>query len=110
MSFGELANVSPLLAPLFTAGNIARDPALGASELGAPASTRTFPPPIVYDPTAGPSLSPMQSALQAAYGRLVAHDDRRNPLGSGDWRAARGAIAAYYAARAIRPYGSARTA
>ena len=35
--------------------------------------------------------------------RLVAHNDRRNPLGSGDWRAARGAIAAFYAARAYAP-------
>jgi murein L,D-transpeptidase YcbB/YkuD len=36
-------------------------------------------------------------------GRLVARDDRRNPLGSGDWRAARGAIAAFYASRAYAP-------
>ena len=35
--------------------------------------------------------------------RLVARDDRRNPLGSGDWRAARGAIAAFYASRAYAP-------
>ena len=60
-------------------------------------------PPVVYDPTVGPSLSPMQSALQAALWRLVARDDRRNPLGSGDWRAARGAIAAFYAGRAYAP-------
>ena len=45
----------------------------------------------------------MQSALQAAMWRLVARDDRRNPLGSGDWRAARGAIAAFYAGRAYAP-------
>ncbi len=36
-------------------------------------------------------------------GRLVARDDNRNPLGSGDWRAARGAIAAFYARRAYAP-------
>jgi murein L,D-transpeptidase YcbB/YkuD len=59
--------------------------------------------PVVYDPTVGPSLSPTQSALQAALWRLVARDDRRNPLGSGDWRAARGAIAAFYAARNYTP-------
>jgi L,D-transpeptidase YcbB len=57
------------------------------------------PASVVYDPTAGPSLSPMQKALQAALWRLVARDDRRNPLGSGDWRAARAAIAAFYAGR-----------
>ena len=61
------------------------------------------PPLVVYDPAVGPSLSPMQSALQTAMERLVAHNDRRNPLGSGDWRAARGAIAAFYAARAYAP-------
>jgi len=60
-------------------------------------------PPVVYDPTVGPPLSPIQSALQAALWRLVARDDRRNPLGSGDWRAARGAIAAFYAGRAYTP-------
>jgi L,D-transpeptidase YcbB len=59
--------------------------------------------PVVYDPSVGPSLSPLQSALQAALWRLVARDDRRNPLGSGDWRAARGAIAAFYAGRAYAP-------
>jgi L,D-transpeptidase YcbB len=61
------------------------------------------PPPAVYDPTVGPSLSPTQSALQAALGRLVARDDKRNPLGGGDWRAARAAIAAFYAKRAYTP-------
>jgi L,D-transpeptidase YcbB len=59
--------------------------------------------PVLYDPTAGAPLSPVQSALQAALWRLVARDDRRNPLGSGDWRAARGAIAAFYAGRAYAP-------
>ena len=61
-------------------------------------------PPVVYDPTAGPTLSPMQSALQAAMERLVARDDRPQPARvSGDWRAARGAIAAFYAARFYAP-------
>jgi murein L,D-transpeptidase YcbB/YkuD len=57
-------------------------------------------PPVVYDPTASAPLSPMQKALQAALGRLVARNDRRNPLGSGDWRGARMGIAAFYAGRA----------
>jgi L,D-transpeptidase YcbB len=61
------------------------------------------PRPVVYDPTAGPSLSPVQSALRASLERLVVRDDHHNPLGSGDWRAARGAIAAFYAGRAYAP-------
>ena len=127
--FGELADANPLVA-VFTAARGARDPALeigllaepkfdlasgtdGTAREGALApfaaepeqgpAAPDNPPPVAYDPTVGPSLSPMQSALQAALWRLVARDDRRNPLGSGDWRAARAAIAAFYAKRAFTP-------
>ena len=75
-------------------------------DLASSPASRSLPPdnpPVVYDPTVGPSLSPTQSALQAALERLIARDDRRNPLGSGDWRAARGAIAAFYAGRFYAP-------
>ncbi|HEY5206932.1 MAG TPA: hypothetical protein VIJ63_20385, partial [Roseiarcus sp.] len=109
-SFGDLADASPLVA-VFTAARGARDPALdvgvlaepkfglasatesapverpSAPSTGAPEQApapRDIQPPLVYDPTAGPSLSPVQSALQAALWRLVARDDHRNPLGSGD--------------------------
>jgi murein L,D-transpeptidase YcbB/YkuD len=75
----------------------------GTPEAQEPAAPDSPPPVVEYDPTVGPALSPAQSALQAALWRLVAHDDRRNPLGSGDWRAARGAIAGFYAARAYTP-------
>jgi murein L,D-transpeptidase YcbB/YkuD len=113
--FGELDQASLWLA-VFNAV-AARDPALEATFLAEPkfdlasgARPRSQEPaapgnpPVVYDPTAGPSLSPTQSALQAALGRLVARADPRNPLGSGDWRAARmGVAAAFYAARAYQP-------
>ena len=69
-------------------------PASASQEQAAPDK-----PPAVYDPTAGPTLSPMQSALRSAMEGLVTRPDQANPLGSGDWRAARGAIAAFYAAR-----------
>jgi murein L,D-transpeptidase YcbB/YkuD len=128
-SFGDLADASPLVV-VFTAAQGTRDPAPDVDLLGEPKfdlasgadsaprerpsvpfaaapepgpAASGIPPPVVYDPTVGPSLSPIQSALQAAMGRLVARDDRRNPLGSGDWRAARGAIAAFYASRAYAP-------
>ena len=77
-----------------------RDDAAPASASQEEAAPDT---PVVYDPTAGPTLSPMQSALRAALERLVTRADRANPLGSGDWRAARGAIAAFYAARFYAP-------
>ncbi len=128
-SFGDLGVASPLLA-VFNTAPPAPDPALaeglsaepkfdlasagqvapgdGAALPPATApseepATQDNPPRVVYDPTVGPSLSPMQSALQTAMERLVAHNDRRNPLGSGDWRAARGVIAAFYAARNYTP-------
>jgi L,D-transpeptidase YcbB len=128
-SFGDPVGASPLVA-VFSAARTAQDPALAfglsaepgfglASGIGsapsegafapfaaAPAQTAAAPDnlqPVEYDPTVGPSLSPMQSALQAALWRLVARDDRRNPLGSGDWRAVRAAIAAFYAKRAYTP-------
>jgi L,D-transpeptidase YcbB len=61
-------------------------------------------PPPIYEPSAAePPLSPMQSALEAATERLVARSDQPNPLGGGDWRAARAAIAGFYAARHYEP-------
>ena len=96
------ANLAWAAAP--PAGQIApRDdaaipPASASQKQAAPDN-----PPVVYDPTAGPTLSPMQSALRAAMERLVTRADRVNPLGSGDWRAARGAIAAFYATRFDAP-------
>jgi murein L,D-transpeptidase YcbB/YkuD len=60
-------------------------------------------PTPTSEPPAAPPLSPMQSALEAATERLVAEADQPNPLGVGDWRAARAAIAFFYAARDYAP-------
>ena len=54
-------------------------------------------------PPSGLRSRPCKARSRAAMERLVARDDRRNPLGSGDWRAARAAIAAFYAGRAYAP-------
>jgi L,D-transpeptidase YcbB len=116
LAFGELGTASPLLT-VFVARHGARGNALEASlfaepELGlAPAEAapaqepapQDNPAPVVYDPTAGPPLSPIESALQTALQRLVEREERRNPLGGGNWRAAREAIAAFYAARFYEP-------
>jgi murein L,D-transpeptidase YcbB/YkuD len=124
-SFGDLGAASPLLA-VFNLPNAGRDPALGASLFAEPTfnlasaaqialndgatpqpapepTPQDSPPRVDYDPTAGPLLSSMQSALYAALDRLVARGDRVNPLGLGDWRAARARIAAFYAARFYEP-------
>jgi murein L,D-transpeptidase YcbB/YkuD len=96
LNFADPDGASPLLAVFNSTPS--------AATLGeAPSPPDGSQLPVLYDPTAGAPLSPVQSALQAAMGRLVARDDRRNPLGSGDWRAARGAIAAFYAGRAYAP-------
>jgi hypothetical protein len=118
VSFGDIGEISPLLAVFDIA---IQSGGSGPSSLDRFASARDDggrltetpkaleqaapdnPPAVVYDPTVGPSLSPIQGALQAALWRLVARDDHRKPLGSGDWRAARAAIAAFYAKRAYTP-------
>jgi murein L,D-transpeptidase YcbB/YkuD len=55
------------------------------------------------EPPPAPPLTPVQAALQSATERLVAEADQRNPLGAGDWSAARAAIAFFYAARDFEP-------
>ena len=105
-NFGGHGEARPLLA-VFAATRASRgwaptwlaEPKFDLASSAVPRSLPPDNPPVVYDPTVGPSLSPTQSALQATLERLIARDDRRNPLGSGDWRAARGAIAAFYAGR-----------
>jgi L,D-transpeptidase YcbB len=110
LNFGDNGEASPLLAVFDTAdagpGSAPTWFAEPKFELALSAAPGPAPPdilPVVYDPTVGPSLSPVQSALRASLERLIARDDRRNPLGSGDWRAARAAIAAFYAGRFYAP-------
>jgi L,D-transpeptidase YcbB len=111
LNFVDNGEASPLEAVFIAAGaSLGSTPTwLAEPKLdlaSAAASEERAPPdnpPVVYDPTVGPSLSPVQSALRASLERLVAHDAKRNPLGSGDWRAARGAIAAFYAGRFYAP-------
>jgi L,D-transpeptidase YcbB len=110
VSFGDVADASPMLA-VFNRAPTAHDLTLNVGWLADPkldlassaASAPEERPPVTYDPTVGAPLSPVQSALHVAMGRLLTRDNHRNPLGSGDWRAARGAIAAFYARRFYTP-------
>jgi L,D-transpeptidase YcbB len=82
-------------------------PTIGFAAAPAPALSESpgaqeNPPPIPELP-ATPPMTPMQTALEAATERLVAGADQPNPLGAGDWRAARAAIAFFYAARDYEP-------
>ena len=86
LSFGDLGGASPLLA-VFDAAPAARDPVVNVGwfaepkvDLASPAAAASeapappdIPPPVVYDPTAGPPLSPMQSALHATLREIAAN-------------------------------------
>ena len=88
-------------APLPPTVGFAAAPTNPATEsMGAQES----PPPPIFEPSASdPPLSPMQSALDTATQRLVSRADQPNPLGGGDWRAARAAIAGFYSERNYEP-------
>ncbi|HEY1454818.1 MAG TPA: L,D-transpeptidase family protein [Roseiarcus sp.] len=88
--------------------------AKGPAVLGIGFAAAPAPPPLPWpgpqesaapapEPPPSPPLTPMQAALEAATERLVAEADQPNPLGAGDWRAARAAIAFFYAARDYEP-------
>jgi len=61
------------------------------------------PPPIVASLPADAPPAAVANAIAAAVDGLIVRDDRANPLGAGDWRAARAAIGAFYAGRGFRP-------
>jgi murein L,D-transpeptidase YcbB/YkuD len=52
--------------------------------------------------TASPPPAPVPTAVAAAVARLIVGSSY-NPLGAGDWQAARAAIGAFYAARSFEP-------
>jgi L,D-transpeptidase YcbB len=52
--------------------------------------------------SASPAPAPLPTAIAAAAARLIVGNSA-NPLGDGDWRAARAAIGAFYAARGFEP-------
>ena len=71
-----------------------------------PATRRPRPPPAAAADRRRSRRARSRSvstALAAALDRLVVRDDGANPLGAGDWRAARAAIGAFYAARGFAP-------
>jgi L,D-transpeptidase YcbB len=68
------------------------------------AASQENPAQPIFEPSGDSApLSPIQSALEAAMEGLVARSDQPNPLGAGDWRAARASIAFFYAERDFEP-------
>ncbi len=72
------------------------DAAAGA----APLPVDVSPPRVTF---AASAPDPVPTAISAALARLILRDDGPNPLGAGDWPAARAAIGAFYADRGFRP-------
>ena len=69
----------------------------------APASLLAPAGAIPSAPAPPPALAPLPAAVEAALAALVAERGRANPIGAGDWRAARQAIEAFYAGRDYAP-------
>ena len=61
------------------------------------------PLPASVRRSAGATPDPAVTALAAALDSLILRDDKADPLGAGDWRAARAAIGAFYADRGFQP-------
>jgi murein L,D-transpeptidase YcbB/YkuD len=68
-----------------------------------PARPDWAPPSAVVKAAASAPPDPVPTALALRLERFILRDDRVNPLGFGDWRAAKAAIGAYYADRGFRP-------
>ncbi len=73
----------------------AAKPGLAAIDIPLPAPVPT--------PANGAVVDPLPIAIEAAIERLIRDNGAANPLGAGDWRRARAAIGAFYAAREYEP-------
>ena len=81
-------------------------PAATAPAETSPAAAPAPTPDAAATPAgaAAPAVDPqMAAAVSAALDALVAADVKASPIGAGDWRAARLAIRAFYAARGFAP-------
>jgi L,D-transpeptidase YcbB len=79
-------------------------PSLAAAdiEIAPPTVVEASFQPHIPGRSESPPPDPVPTAIAAALARLIVHDGAVNPLGDGDWRAARAAIGAFYAAREFK--------
>ena len=85
-----------------TAG--APPPAAAAAPDASPAAAPAATPAATPQDVAAPAIDPQTAAaVSAALDALVAADVKASLIGAGDWRAARLAIRAFYAARGFAP-------
>jgi|SRR5271166_644221 len=99
MRLADEENLSPVVALSGAAASGAPPPSQDA--IGdADAALRRIEIPTRSD---GAAPAPVPTAIEAALVQLIVHDGPVNPIGAGDWRAARAAIGAFYADRGFRP-------
>ena len=75
---------------------------LADSVADSAAAVGASPPQPAPTRTASPAPAPVPTAVAAAAARLIV-GEFPDPIGDGDWRAARAAIGAFYAARGFEP-------
>jgi len=68
-----------------------------------PSPAAAPPLPIIPPRSESPAPDPHAAAMENALAWLILQDGPVNPLGEGDWRAARAAIGAFYADRRFEP-------
>jgi murein L,D-transpeptidase YcbB/YkuD len=87
--------------------DVAKEPLVAAAPLpgATPGSQPTIAAPLPPDVPEGPpaAASRLPAAVEAALAALEAEVVKTSPVGAGDWRAAREAIRAFYAARDFAP-------
>ncbi len=88
------------LSPL---GRVAKSKTAIAGPAPVDAASDWSPAPVVVKAPASAPPDPVPNAIAAALTRFILRDDRSNPLGDGDWGAAKAAIGAFYADRGFRP-------
>ncbi|MGD1038266.1 MAG: L,D-transpeptidase family protein [Roseiarcus sp.] len=105
--FDAPASPSGAASPIDGGAANARASAVADAPSAAPQSPEPeISPPLPPDDRDAPPVvmaSKLPAAVEAALAALVAEDVKTSPIGAGDWRAAREAIRAFYAARDFAP-------
>ena len=101
---GESADNSPFGKNGLIAATVDESANTPPQESNPPAAPVVVaPPPTIPLRSDSPPPAPLAVAMGDALTRLILHDGPANPLGEGDWLAARAAIGAFYADRKFEP-------
>jgi len=112
VDFASMGAVHPSASSLAGAAPAPGSNGGGATSVVSESEQALFDIPLPLDDRGAPpaaAASPLPAALEAALAALVSRDVKTRPVGDGDWRAARDAIRAFYAARDFAPVWVAQT-